>query len=781
MSRGITEAVVYDEEKVIERFALAPDQIVDYKALRGDPSDNIPGVRGIGEKTATELLQKFETLENLYKQIDSAEIREKVKELLLKHKEDAFMSKRLATINLSADIDFDLAESTFGEYDQATIVKLLGELEFKSLLPRVQELGLKYQTAQSKNQSGEVIDKFERNRSLFKYISIDDDKSFESFLKQLSAQKSFVIDTETSSLDPITTELLGISFSWKEGEAFYLKFKKEKAKIQSQPGLFDAKQETGDSSLRKEWLEKIKPILENENVEKYGHNMKFDIAVLFEQGIEMRGSFDTMLASYLLNPGTRQHNLDALTFTELGFEKISKDELLGKGKDRITFDQIENEKLAIYSCEDADFTFRLVQKLAPMIKKEKLEKLYQEIELPLITVLAKIERNGVKIDSKFLNSLGKKLHKKIKNLEDNIYNESGEKFNINSTQQLREVLYEKLEIASTGIGKTKTGFSTAADELEKLKDLHPIIKYIQEYRELNKLVTTYVDTLPLLVNAKTNRLHSCFNQTITATGRLSSSEPNLQNIPIRGEWGKEVRKSFVVEPGYKMVGFDYSQIELRLAAHMSEDKKMIQAFKEGVDIHTATAAAINEISLDQVTKKMRSEAKATNFGILYGQGPHGLSQAADISYVRAKEFIDNYFSVYTGIKEFMTETIEEAKEKGFIETLFGRRRYLPEINSSVIQVKKGAERMAINTPLQGTAADMIKVAMIEVQKYLDDNFKREDARMILQVHDELVFEVKEELVDQISSAIKNIMESPIKLKVPVVVDVKVGNSWGEME
>ena len=780
MSRGITEAVVYDEEKVLERFALAPNQIVDYKALRGDPSDNIPGVRGIGEKTATELLQKFSTLENLYAQLDSADIRDKVKELLQKHQEDAFMSKRLATINLAADIDFDLAESAFGEYDQAGVVKLLSELEFKSLLPRVQELGLKYQTVQNKNQAGETIDKFERNRNLFKYITIDNDKNFANFLQKLSVQKSFVVDTETSSLDPITTELLGISFSWKEGEAYYINFKKTE-NVQSQPGLFDLKKEEVKNQPQNEWLEKLKPILEDDNIEKYGHNMKFDIAVLFEQGIEMRGSFDTMLASYLLNPGTRQHNLDALTFTELGFEKISKDELLGKGKERITFDQIENEKLALYSCEDADFTLRLVRKLTPMIKKEKLEKLYHEIELPLIAVLARIERNGVKIDSNFLNSLSKKLHKKIKALEENIYDEAGEKFNINPTQQLREILYEKLEIASVGIGKTKTGFSTAADELEKLKDLHPIIKFIQEYRELNKLVTTYVDTLPLLVNQKTKRLHSCFNQTITATGRLSSSDPNLQNIPIRGEWGKEVRKSFVVEPGFKMVGFDYSQIELRLAAHMSGDKKMIEAFKHGVDIHTATAAAINEIPLEEVTKKMRSEAKATNFGILYGQGPHGLSQAADISYMRAKEFIDNYFSVYTGIKEFMIRTIEETKESGYIETLFSRRRYLPEINSSVIQVKKGAERMAINTPLQGTAADMIKVAMIEVQKYLDANFKREDARMILQVHDELVFEVKEELVEQISEVIKQIMESPIKLKVPVVVDVKVGDSWGEME
>lgn len=794
MSRGITEAVIYDEEKVLERFALSPEQIVDYKALRGDPSDNIPGVKGIGEKTATELLQKFNTLENLYENLDSKDIREKVKELLIKHKEDAFMSKRLATINLEADIDFDLAGSAFGDFNQATVVNLLGELEFKSLLPRVQELGVKYQAVRNKNQSGEVVDKFERNRNDFKYVLVDTEEKFDSFLQKLKKQKSFAVDTETSSLDPITAELLGVSFCWQAGEAYFVENSKLKIlpdcvlragqNAKTEQTLFNYQEVVKDeiSYTTQPWLEKLKPILEDEKVEKYGHNMKFDLAVLFEQGIKVRGvAFDTMLASYLLNPGTRQHNLDALTFTELGFEKINKEELLGKGKDKLEFNQVAVEKLSLYSCEDADFTFRLVKKLEAEIKKEKLEKLYYKMELPLVEVLVKMERAGVKIDCKFLSHLAKKLHKKIEHLEIEIYNQAGEKFNINSTQQLREILYEKLEIASAGISKTKTGFSTAADELEKLKEHHPIIRFLQEYRELNKLVTTYVDALPLLVNKKTGRLHSSFNQTITATGRLSSSEPNLQNIPARGEWGKEVRRSFVAEQGCKLLAFDYSQIELRLAAHMSGDKKMIQAFMDGVDIHTATAAAINEVSLTEVTKQMRSEAKATNFGILYGQGPHGLSQAADISYARAKEFIDNYFSVYIGIKEFMTKTIEEAKEQGYIETLFGRRRYLPEINSSVIQVKRGAERMAINTPLQGTAADMIKVAMTQVQKYLDDNFKTEDVKMILQVHDELVFEVKTELVEQVTSIIKKIMESPIKLKVPVVVDVKIGDSWGEME
>jgi len=392
-----------------------------------------------------------------------------------------------------------------------------------------------------------------------------------------------------------------------------------------------------------------------------------------------------------------------------------------------------------------------------------------------------MEIEGVRLDVKYLAELAVSTHKKINKLEKKIHELAGTDFNIKSTQQLAEVLFEKLEIPTLGIGKTKTGISTGADELEKLKDQHPIIKLIMEYREFTKLASTYIDSLPKQVNKKTGRLHTSFNQTIAATGRLSSIEPNLQNIPVRTEFGREIRSAFIADRGYKLVSLDYSQIELRLAAHFSADKKMIETFKKGEDIHRATAAAINEVALDAVTPQMRREAKATNFGILYGQGPHGLSATADIPYMKAKEFIDHYFEVYKGVKKYIEETIEEAKQKGFVETLYGRRRYLPEINSSVMQIRKAAERMAVNTPLQGTAADLIKVAMIEIAKVIKDKYNKDEVRMILQVHDELLFEIKDGLADKAAREFKAIMEGGLKLKVPIIVDIKTGKNWGEME
>lgn len=401
--------------------------------------------------------------------------------------------------------------------------------------------------------------------------------------------------------------------------------------------------------------------------------------------------------------------------------------------------------------------------------------------MPLVDILVNMEINGIKIDSKFLAKIGKKTKEKIKELETKIHKLGRSKFNINSTQQLREVLFEKLDLSIIGISKTKTGLSTGADELEKLKNEHPIIKLIQEYRELAKLYNTYIDALPDLVNKKTGRLHTSFNQSVTATGRLSSTEPNLQNIPIRTELGREIREAFIADEGYKLLSLDYSQIELRLAAHMSGDKKMIKAFLDSADIHRSTAAEINQVSLEAVTSEMRREAKAVNFGILYGQGPHGLSQGVDIPYARAKEFIDQYFIVYKDVKKFIDKTIEIARKKGYTETLFGRRRFLPEINSSVMQVRKAAERMAINTPLQGTAADIIKIAMIKVQKMIGEGYKNGEVKMLLQVHDELLFEVKENKIKEAVGKIKKIMENVIKLKVPVEVDASEGENWGEME
>ncbi|MCK4553821.1 DNA polymerase I, partial [Candidatus Parcubacteria bacterium] len=597
----------------------------------------------------------------------------------------------------------------------------------------------------------------------------------------------FAFDTETADTNSISAELLGVSFCWKTGEAYYLRFKIEDLRLKNN-NLFNYKYEIQNPKFKTQnnWLEKLKPILEDEKIKKFGHNIKYDIKVLACYNINVQGAaIDTMIASYLLNPGTRQHNLDSLTFTEFGHQKITKEDLLGKGRDKIEFSDVPIDKLYNYSCEDADFTYRLAKKLLPELKKQKLDKLFHEIEMPLIKVLVDMETNGLKIDSKFLAKISRKVKKKIEQLEIKIHKQAGEKFNINSTQQLREILFEKLAIPTDGIAKTKTGLSTAADELAKLKNLHPIIKLIQEYRELAKLSTTYINALPKLVNPKTGRLHTSFNQTVTATGRLSSTEPNLQNIPIRTELGREIREAFIAGKGRKLLSLDYSQIELRLAAHMSGDKKMIKAFCNGADIHQMTAAEINQVAPEAVTREMRRQAKAINFGIIYGQGPHGLSQGADIPYWRAKEFIEQYFIVYKDVKKFIDKTIEQTRKKAHIETLFGRRRYLPEINSSITQIRKAAERMAVNTPLQGTAADMIKIAMIEVNSLISREFnanhRESDVKMLLQVHDELLFEVRNDKIEKVAKEIKEIMENVIKLKVPVVVDVKIGDNWRKME
>ncbi len=791
MGRGLSESVLYDAAKVRERFKINPEQMVDYKALRGDPSDNIPGVKGIGEKTAAELLNEFGTLERLYEKIQienyESQITERTKKLLLEYKKDAFLSQDLATIKRDVKIAFDLEKCRAKDFDINEVAEIFSELEFKSLLPRVQELAGKNATGEEKMAA--AADKFARDRESFKYILVDDDKKFKKFLSELKKQKFFAIDTETTGFDPITSGLRGISFSWKAGEAYFLSFprKRESSVLDSADNKKQNSLFGGIATLplvarndKEWWIEELRPILADEKIKKCGHNIKFDWRVLKNFGLILNGIvFDSMIASYLLNPGSRAHSLDAATFSEFGFEKISKNDLLGTGRDKQTFAEVDLERLAVYSCEDADFTYRLKEKLNKELEEKDSLKIFNDIEMPLITVLGKMEENGVKLDKEFLAELEKNLAKDLKKIEKNIYAAAGEEFNINSTKQLKEILFNKLQISTLEISKTKTGFSTAADELEKIKEEHEIIPFIQEYRELTKLQSTYVQALPELINKKTGRVHTSFNQTITATGRLSSSDPNLQNIPTRTELGKKIRQAFVAEKGWKIVSLDYSQIELRLAAHLSGDQNFIDAFNKGLDIHTSTAALINGVSLDKVTKEMRREAKAINFGVLYGQGAYGLSQTAGIPFARAKEFIENYFAVYKDVKKYTESMVEFAKKNGYVETLFGRRRYLPEITSQVPMVRAGAERMAVNTPLQGTNADMIKKAMILAQDLIEKKYA-DSVRMIIQVHDELVFEMREDVLEKASREIQKIMSDIIKIKVPVAVDVEIGDNWGEL-
>ncbi|HNX10548.1 MAG TPA: DNA polymerase I [bacterium] len=777
MSRGLTDSVLYDADLVKERYGVTPKQIIDYKALRGDVSDNIPGVKGIGEKTASELLQKFKTLDGVYQAAEKEDqkIKERTLELLITHKKEAYLSQKLATIEQQAPIKFALDDCRFQLSNRSQALELFSELEFKSLIPKLNALSFGSNVKEEK-----PTDKFARDLKQFNYHLISSEKELKALITKLKTQKLIAIDTETTSLDPLKAEILGISLSYKEKEAYYIPIYRNQGQSAhpQAPNLFNQNQVPAKKESHP-WLKLIAPILADEKIKKGGHNLKYDLRILENQGLEVNGLYlDSMIASYLLNPENRQHGLDALSFNELGLEKINHKDLFGEKEKNLDFSTLPLEKLYIYACEDADCTFRLLKKLEARLKKEKLFDLCENIEMPLIKVLAHMEDTGILIAPQRLSAMAKILNKKLTALEKEIHILAKEKFNINSPKQLKEILFDKLALETKGIKKTKTGISTAAEELEKLKDLHPIIPLIQEQRELSKLLNTYIEALPELINPRTKRIHTSFNQTIAATGRLSSTDPNLQNIPARTELGQKIRTAFIAPPGYKLLSLDYSQVELRLAASMSGDKKMIQAFLNNVDIHTTTAAAILGLPLEKVTPALRREAKAVNFGIIYGQGPHGLSQSAGIPYNQAREFIEKYFSVYSGVKKFLDQTIAQAKKEGYVETLFGRRRYLPEINSSIVNLQKSAERMAVNTPFQGTAADMIKLAMIKIAKMIDG---RDDIKMILQVHDELMFEIKEAAVSRYAGEIKKIMEEVIKLKVPIIADIKIGDNWGEME
>ncbi len=761
MSRGLSDSVLYDATKVNERYGLSPEQIVDYKALRGDPSDNIPGVRGIGEKTAVELLQNFQTLDGVYQAAAKSDkkIKARTLELLTTSKKEAFLSQELATINCEAPIKLELDKARFANFDLDKVLKLFSDFEFRSLLGRVKEVRDHLEKAHQSGDSGaqELEEKIKAKGQSANYNFLKTDKEFNELLKNLATQKEFAFKIETTDTNPLNAELIGISFCFKANEAYFI---------------------TGD----KQQLEKLKPIFENKNIKKIGHNLKFEWRFLNTLNINLNGvDFDVMIASYLLSPGERRHDLDALAFSELGIEKITAKNIqaIEPTQMSLDFSGPDPEKLSLFACENVDLIIKLKKILAAKLKKEELEDVFNKIEMPLTVVLGKMENNGIKIDLKPLNKVAKEVNGKLKKLEIKIHKLADSEFNINSTKQLKEILFEKLAIPTSGIKKTKTGFSTAEEELGKLQDLHPIIPLLQEYRELNKLETTYLNALPKMINEKTGKIHTNFNQTVAATGRLSSNDPNLQNIPTRTEEGKRIREAFVASEGFKLISYDYSQIELRLAAHMSKDKKMIDAFNAGADIHTATAAGINGVDIQAVTKKMRQEAKAVNFGILYGQGAHGLSQGAGIPYYEASQFIKKYFETYPSIKKMIDGFIKQAQKDGYAITMFGRKRPLPDMNSNMPMIRKSAERMAINTPVQGSAADLIKMAMIKIDELIAENQK--DIKILLQVHDELIFEIKEDKIKHYSPQIREIMQNNVTLKVPILVDENIGNNWGELK
>jgi len=752
MKKGLTDSFVYGPKEVEERYGLRPDQMVDYRALKGDPSDNIPGVIGIGEKTAASLIAKYGSLDELYKAVEKDEtdgIKPKVLELLKSQKDQAYMSQNLSRIITDIDLNVDLVECRLKNYDTQKVVALFKQFEFRSLISKLPKSDNHDEVISTAVFQGEKID------SETNYTLITSKKDLEILIKKIHEQSIVAVDTETSSEHALVAKLVGVSFSWKAGEAYYVH-------VWDEP----------------EMIRMLKVVLEDTRIMKYGHNLKYDYEVLQNEGITLRPLvFDSMIGSYLLNPGSRQHDLDTLTFNQFGHTKIDIETLIGKGKKQITMAEVPAERIAPYACEDADYTFRLSEALLPRLVNDKVDHLFKEIEIPLIPVLAQMERWGISLDTEFLSKLSKQVSGEIEKLEKKIYKLAGEEFNINSPSQLAVILFEKLNIPKDDIKRGKTGISTAASELAKLLGLHPIIEEIMQYRELQKLSSTYIEALPELVAPADNRLHTSYNQTIAATGRLSSTDPNLQNIPIRTDLGNEVRKAFVAEKGYNLLSLDYSQIELRIAASLAKDEAMLEIFRKGGDIHAATAARIFNLPEDQVTPSQRRDAKTINFSVLYGVSAFGLSSRSEMSRAEAKQFIDRYFETFPGIAKYIEETIEETRKRRFVANPLGRKRYFPEIISSNFQVRSGAERAAVNMPIQSLAADIMKTAMIEVHKSLLDD---ENIRMLLQVHDELVFEVKEGEEEKYANKLREIMEGVYSLKAILKADAKVGKNWKEM-
>jgi len=740
LRRGMSDAVLYDKKAVFERYGLEPEHLIDFKGLRGDQSDNIPGVKGIGEKTAIALIQKYGSLENVYRSL--REIKSATKEKLERDKAQAILSKRLVTIIKDVPVTLDLKKAVTHEFERKKIVDLFQELNFFSLIKRLPESNLEKRSYTDEFSQNGISSAEISGVKDFKYEIIRENEII-NFFELIKNQKEVVIYLTTDS----------IAFSWKTGRATIV--------LNTQ-----------------NFQSEIRNFFENEKITKIGYDLKNIYKMLKRKNVELKGElFDVMLAAYVLNPGEKIE-FENLVLEELEEEIDAKEK---EGQIGMQFEREDEKEKRI--CRMADYIFKLkkiykekIEKISQEQGKDNLFNVFQKVEMPLVEVLARMELEGIKLNVIIFQGISEKISEKIENLEKSIYKLSGIVFNINSVKQLREVLFKKLEISTADIKKTKTGISTASSELAKLKNKHKIIEKIEEYRELFKLKTTYLDVLPTLLD-ESSRIHSDFNQAVTATGRLSSSNPNLQNIPIRTDLGQLLRTAFVVEDGWKLISADYSQIDLRVVAHMSNDKKMIETFLKGEDIHRATAAEVNKVTLSQVTEKMRRAAKALNFGVIYGMSVFGFSASAGIDRDKAKKFIDEYMEKFEGIARYIRNTKKFAKKHQYVETEIGRRRYIPEINSPNFQVANASERMAINMPIQGLAADIVKLAMIRIHEEYKDN---PDVHMVLQVHDEIILEAKEEIAEAVAKKVKEIMENAYRIKVPLVVDVKIGDNWGEI-
>ncbi|HDN58486.1 MAG TPA: DNA polymerase I [Candidatus Marinimicrobia bacterium] len=739
---GQKETEIIDVGEVIEKWGVRPEQIPDLLGLAGDSVDNIPGVKGIGPKRAASLINEFGSLEKIFENLDKVS-NEKLRNLLKYGKESAFTSKELAVIRVDVPVELDLNELRLGGKDEKKLMELLEKLEFYSIIKSLKK------------------DKKEEKKKNYKIVlSLEELKDV---VEKVRKAELFSVDLETTSIRPMEAEIVGISLCIEPDSGYYIPVR-YKGK---------SKNNFGDDDL-KVVLEELKPVLEDNRIKKCGHNIKYDMLVFERNGINLRGvDIDTMVAAWIIQPDSHSYKLDNLSQQYLHYTMVPIEELIGKGKkNQITMDEVELNRVAFYAVEDADIALQLVPIFRAEMRATGTEEVFRKIEMPLIPVLMEMEKNGVYVDIDYLKEMSQEISKKIDVLADNIYKVAGVEFNINSPKQLSEVLFEKL-----GLPRVR-GKSTDVKVLEKLRNQHELPALVLDYRSLVKLKTTYLDAMAQYVNSNTGRIHSSFNQTGASTGRITSSDPNFQNIPIRTDIGREIRKAFKPQKsGWKMMSADYSQIELRIMAHLSKDPELLKSFNEGVDVHTRTAALVYGVSEKDVLPEMRRVAKIVNFGIMYGAGPFRMSEELGIPQEEARKLIEQYFKTYPGINEYIIKTLQEAEKNKFVKTLSGRIRYVYDITSDNYHVREAAKRVAINTPIQGTAADMIKIAMINISRRMKEKSLR--AMMILQIHDELLFEVPEEEIETLREIVVQEMENAIKLDVPVKVDVGIGNSWYE--
>ena len=756
LSYSVQERKVYNEAELATRYSgLTAAQQPDFKALLGDTSDNIPGVPRIGEKRAIGLLTEFQNLEGIYQHLEEVKP-PSVKASLAENRELAFANRELMTINLDAPVELDLEASRFGNYDRKALVDLMTELEFFSIIDRLPV------TAGAGDSPMTADAPRPQPAPLGDYQAVRTEEELERMLAALWEAGSFSFDTETTSLDPFQADLVGLSFSVEPGKAWYV----------------PVGHKEGSQLPLEHVLAAVRPLMESPDLGKCAHNANYDVSVLANHGVHCRNvDFDTMIAAHLLTKGAL--GLKNLALNVLGEEMTPITKLIGTGRKQITFDQVDIESAVPYAAADADMTGRLRDILSGQLDDLGLRPLLEELEMPLVPVLVNMQSHGIKVDAGALHEMSRDLNQQMQQVEQALYDSIGHTVNINSPQQLSDLLFKELGLPRTK--RTKTGYSTDANSLDGLKGLHPVVDNILEYRQISKLKSTYVDALPEMINPRTGRIHTSYNQTGSATGRMSSSDPNLQNIPIRTELGRQVRKAFVAQdsPDWLLFSADYSQIELRVLAHLSQDPGLLEAFRRGEDIHSSTASLMFGVPINEVTSDNRRIAKVLNFGVIYGLSPHGIAQQTEFSREEGARFIEDYFSKYPRIQEYLENVKAKTRETQYVETVMGRRRYLPDINAANFNVRGAAERMAINMPIQGTAADIMKLAMIRVHRRLEE--EKLQAKMLLQVHDELVFEVPQEELEAIKKVVFDEMPAALELDVTLKVDIKWGPTWGDME